>query len=132
LNKLVGKEIPDEHYEQFLALRGIKKNSPKIPATDKQKGFIKGLLRETGYSRPVDWVESLSKGDAGKLIGELLEKKSTPPPTTQAYLPLPEPEPQGELGEFKRWARGAYQRGEKTILELIDLQRERFGNPFAA
>lgn len=57
----------------------------------------------------------------------------------QGYLPLPPPEPIAsddpvippEVTEFKRWASGAYQRGEQNILQLIALYDEKFGNPFS-
>lgn len=105
-------------------------------ATTKQKDFIRSLLRRAGDFKPSNYVEALSRREASRLIGELLDKPAIAPrkfgAVLQANLPLPPPEePAGELGEFKRWARGVFQRGEKTILELIDLQTQRFGNPFA-
>jgi hypothetical protein len=101
-------------------------------ATEKQKGFLRGLLRKSG-DPPPDW-DFLTRRQASRLIEDQLLKQRAQRPgaIAQASLPLPTEEPTTELGEFKRWARGVYQRGEKTIFELIDLQRERFGNPLAS
>jgi hypothetical protein len=102
-------------------------------ATDKQKNFLRALLRKTGDTRPMSW-ESLTKREAGKLIDKLLRKAQLQKPQSVAQaqfrLPDPNPEPPTELMEFKRWARGVYQRGEKGILELIEEQQKLFGNPF--
>ena len=119
--------------------------------TDKQARYIKHLLgkRHGYYSEEWGWLQGYSIKGAGKLIDKLLKDEpgsaafiaTLPPPTEkprrQAWLPLPDPEPlplppdlPPELAEFKRWARGVFQRGEMTMHQLGLLQDERFGSPF--